>query len=214
MVIWILDQSRHWKPVGLKDGLISVGVSDGRAAVVSPDEGNAVASLIPYQDLNGRRRCFLICRRGSHVRCKGLPILAGVRVLSDKDEIALGNGPEARFYYSQESKPQIVPFEEGPRPTYCARSKARITQGTPAVQCPSCGLWYIETDEMPAYTYCGEPCVGCGRPTTTDYSWAPDPLPALRPEGQRLWEKWCSPRTMKPQVSKRSSKVTPAADSR
>jgi len=119
----------------------------------------------------------LVAARGSNARVNGCPPVAGLRVLSDRDEIRIGAATEV--YFSSESLASVVPFPaSGPpeRMVRCGRCHQPIGLGDPAVRCPRCALWFHETAKWPCWTYSAE-CGGlCGQPTALDagFSWAPE----------------------------------------
>ena len=181
MIVFTPERGEHaieWKSFPLTD-TIAVSVEKDQPVVQSNgNNGATLLQLIPWDFGGNRQQCLLVCAAEATqlIRVNGLPMLS-LTALDDRDEIALGTAPFSRIYVSFDSQATVVPFQEGETPTYCARSKTRITEGTPAVQCPNpkCRLWYIETEEMPAYSYDGEPCV-CGRLPTMGYAWAPEPI--------------------------------------
>jgi hypothetical protein len=108
------------------------------------------------------------------VRVNGLPQTLGLRVLEHRDEIRIGG--VAAVYFSNEKLARIEGFRGGDRTLSCARCKTPIADGTPAVLCPRCGVWYHQTDEHPCWTYT-ERCVSfCTQPTALDAGllWTPE----------------------------------------
>ena len=175
MDVFLADERGEWTPNAVGSGLL-VGLDEQGAVTASPaSAGDAVAQFLPYRDDADKERCLLIVRPGWDVRVNGLSVVGGAATLLTRDEVRLGPSARGLCFFLLESQIEIVGFEEGPEPTFCARSKKRITQGTPAVRCP-CGLWYIETEELPAYTYQGQKCVGCPRLPKLGLAWEPEPL--------------------------------------
>jgi len=176
------EQREHlteWLPHPVDDTLIIALEGDRPVVQETTTHSSPCLWLIPWRGENGRKRCLLVCRRDllDFLRVNGLPALS-LTVLDDRDEIAVGTAPVSRFFFSQESKAEVVPFKEGSEPVYCARSKSLLTEGVLSVRCPRCGLWYVETEEIPAYSYHGQPCLGpgCGRPPVLGYAWKPEPI--------------------------------------
>lgn len=111
---------------------------------------------------------------GAFVNGNALPL--GIRVLRDKDEIFLTRH-RTRLYYTAGSPATIALFEATDTPTLCPRCTREITAGGPSVQCPTCGLWYHQTEERPCWTYT-DTCRDCAQRTDLDggYSWTPEGL--------------------------------------
>lgn len=115
------------------------------------------------------------------VLVNGAPVLTGVKLLRDRDEIYLpGNSP---IFFSTESIPVVEPFPGMDRKIICPRCRQEIKKGTLAVRCPSpaCGTWHHMDAEnnLPCWTYadfCGNP--NCNYPTNLDseYKWTPEGL--------------------------------------
>ncbi len=190
-------ESIEWRPELFDGKPVAVCLNEQEhAVVVDANRGKEAAFwVIPWQEQGGRLKGLLVCADHRAVLVNGQKVLSAT-VLRHQDEIALGSEPSARVFFSTEERLDIVPFkvpfEEKGEPVYCARSKQRLVEGTPAVRC-TCGLWYIQTDDMPAFTY-DAVCVGCRRPTTLgDYSWRPASTAGRRRTGldrfRTLWAK-------------------------
>jgi len=109
------------------------------------------------------------------VRVNGAPVLAGLWVLHDRDEILIEG--HTRLYYSTEELAKVEPFPGGEGPVFCARCRQSIQPGTPAVRCPACGCWCEQTESKPCWTY-GQTCPMCEQPTALDTGlrWTPEDL--------------------------------------
>ena len=118
----------------------------------------------------------------------GDPLLLGIRVLTDRDELRIGGEPP--FYFSSERLAKVEPFPGVDRRTFCARCKTEIYEGTPAVKCPNCNVWCHESgseasgpgseaDALPCWSYPGTvSCPMCGQSNDFDagYRWTPEGL--------------------------------------
>jgi len=107
------------------------------------------------------------------VRVNGEPLLLDIRVLADRDEIAVDR---ATCFFSTETLPRVNPFE-GPGPVTCPRCKTAIRPGEPSVECPGCRTRYHQHDSRPCWLY-AHTCALCGRPSALDqpYAWTPAEL--------------------------------------
>lgn len=119
----------------------------------------------------------LVAARSSKATVNGCPPVAGLRVLSDRDEIRIG--AESRMYFSTESLAAVVPFPASEHPEHvvrCGRCRLPIALGAPAVRCPRCALWFHQSADSPCWTYAPECGDFCGQPTALDagFSWMPE----------------------------------------
>ena len=109
------------------------------------------------------------------VRVNGFPLVGGIRVLEDREEIFIR--ATGRIYFSTERAPRVEPFRGREEATPCPRCKGKIAQGESSVQCPQCRTWHHETTDMPCWTYSGK-CALCNQATCFDtgFRWTPDRL--------------------------------------
>ena len=151
------------------------------ARPVRPDgEGGmpSVVRLVRSGADAGPAPWVLVAGPDAAVSVNGVAMAAtGFRVLRDRDEIRMpGLG---RAYFSTESLAVVVPFP-GPASAGCPRCQQPIrptADSRPAdtgVKCPSCGVWYHQTNDYPCWTY-SPACSLCGRETSLDsgFQWAP-----------------------------------------
>jgi hypothetical protein len=108
---------------------------------------------------------------GGRAAVNGLPLSAGLHVLSHKDEIRLNDG--SAIHFSVEVLPQPRPYL-GPA-AKCGRCHTALEPGCPVVHC-SCGVAYHHGSPS-CFEYGKQPlCVACRRPTRMDGSglWRPE----------------------------------------
>lgn len=130
---------------------------------------------------DGRMSCMLFAPHGARVRVNDTWLTTGVRVLCDRDVISRPGA--ADIYFSTERLPEIVPFpapQDGAPATYCARCRAEIAAGEPAVCCPACSTWHHENAAVGhnCWTYAPH-CAVCEQSADLDgasYRWSPDAL--------------------------------------
>lgn len=120
-------------------------------------------------------RWALICKPQSGIRINGVPVLLGIRVLEDRDEIRFPGWDSQRVFFSTERLAEVQPFPGSEHPMYCPRCHQVMEAGTPSVQCPNpkCGVWYHES-ESKCWTY-SKTCALCDQQTDLDagYRWSP-----------------------------------------
>ncbi len=132
------------------------------------------AILLRRQDTTAEAWVLMASPR-SNVRINGTPVAPlGIRVLMDRDEICV-NG--TRLFFSTEKLARVEPFPGAHQPVSCPRCKQEIFKDTLAVQCPQCGVWHHQTDDLPCWTY-SERCALCDQPTALDagFRWTPEEL--------------------------------------
>jgi hypothetical protein len=143
-------------------------------AITMPEDGLVQNGLhfLRYGAGNERGAALLL-PVGIVARVNGRPVLGGLRVLDDKDEVTFGR---SRFFYSAEAAPVVVAFhrDEGARSPTCPLCRGPVRDGDPAVQCPVCGRWFHQADK-PCWTY-APTCRFCNHPTALDgaTSWRPE----------------------------------------
>lgn len=98
------------------------------------------------------------------VRVNGAPIAIGIAVLADRDEIRTA---DRTVWFSTETRAAVEPFPESIPHGSCPRCKTAIEPGSPAVRCPSCGLWHHASEELPCWLY-GPTCGICNQLTALD----------------------------------------------
>ena len=114
----------------------------------------------------------LIASRDANVRVNSRVVPAGLCVLADRDEIRLGGEVQC---FSTETLATVEAFSASDRPVFCGRCRQQIEPGAPAVCCPSCGVWYNPSADIPCWTY-SDKCTFCGHPTALDsgFAWTPE----------------------------------------
>lgn len=138
------------------------------------------AYIIRHEEPDGRERWALFAAPAARARVNGVPLSIGMHVLTDKDEIQLGNsGP---LLFSTERLARTEPFPGTDKPVFCPRCKAEILPGQPSVRCPACGVWHHEDPvaKRPCWTYHKAlTCALCDHPNTLEesgYCWTPEDI--------------------------------------
>ena len=186
--LWI----RWQQQVGGKEGAghsewaIARLPEDARAFVLTNDprqpvrrrgkasNGSVVAELLRFGDrLN--ETWVLQSPARELIQVNGFPLVGGIRVLQDKEEIL--TRASGRIYFSTQRAPRVEPFPGRQEATSCPRCKATIAEGEPSVVCPTCCTWHHEATDRPCRTY-SEKCALCNQFTRLDagFSCTPENL--------------------------------------
>jgi hypothetical protein len=182
---WLQDYEDE-NEASLSEWAIAHLPEDSRAFVLTDDprqpvrlrgkgrSGSVVAYLVRIGDRQ-KERWVLQSPASEKIRVNGFPLVGGIRVLEDLDE--LRTQATGRMYFSQEQTPRVESFPGREEVTRCARCKGTITQGDPSVQCPQCNTWHHEGTEMPCWSY-AEKCALCDQLTRLDtgFRWSPENL--------------------------------------
>ena len=174
--LWIRDD-QGWAILPLR---AAEGVELSRlTAVGQPDlweqaEAAQAPAVVSVGDAGGES--WAVFTSPAHrVRVNGLPVGGGMRVLCDRDEIAVGDRPG--LFFAAERLAAVGALPSGGQVIDCARCRQPIEPGSAAVCCPRCGLWHHETEPLPCWTHVPE-CAMCPQPTGLDeaYRWTPEGL--------------------------------------
>lgn len=144
--------------------------ADGTAAIVG-------GAMVLHIDDEAADQWILIAAPGAGLRVNGREALLGALPLRDRDEIRLPDGQ--RLYFATERLPEVVVLPKAAQKTICPRCCDPIEQGTPAVNCPCCGIWCHQRNDRPCWHYEGaSTCPRCSQSNAPDagYRWWPDGL--------------------------------------
>jgi hypothetical protein len=157
--------------VPLTDGAL-LGATPGAHALHLQPRGQSADRPVTFlRSESGRRESWVLT---GAARVNGMPLLTGIHVLRDGDEVEV-NG--VRAFFSAEVLAQVRPLLRGDELVFCPRCKQEITTQSAAVQCPQCGVWHHQSDDLPCWTY-SQRCALCDQPTALDagYRWTPGKL--------------------------------------
>jgi hypothetical protein len=171
--LWIKGNS-EWEAQKL-DGAGAALSSKTADAVGAPNSGATRTKQVRIvcADAGGVRAWALIAPPDAQIRVNGRVPVAGICVLADRDEIRTGDGEH--YFFSTESLVALEPFPPQGRAVFCGRCRQPIEEGSPAVRCPGCGVWYNQSDSLPCWLY-ADKCSICGHPTALDtgFTWVPE----------------------------------------
>jgi hypothetical protein len=163
--LWTTQNDR-WQPAPL------------RGTALALDAGGALRPAAPGDAAPLRFRgtasdaWVLLAAPRAGVRVNGAPLLAGIRVLLDRDEIRFGG---ARCFFSSERLVQVEPFPGVAGGAFCARCRKAIEPDTAAVRCPGCGTWCHQREDLGCWDFSPQ-CPLCPQPTALDagFRWQPE----------------------------------------
>lgn len=171
--LWFQDTDDVWAVEPLDGRAVDISVypprvleerfrlgQDSWAAVVRTPRGGAAAWVV-------------LVAGDKEVRVNGVPPVAGVHVLQDRDEIRIH--PAGTLFFSAETLARVEEFAGRDRPIFCARCRQRVEPAQLAVCCPSCGIWCHQTADLPCWSY-SPICAFCPQATAleTGYQWVPE----------------------------------------
>lgn len=176
--LWIPEQQavgngeptwNEWALLPLEGGAVALGPDEGR-----PARRGGAALLVRSRSAAGEV-WFAMCATPAGVHLNGVPLPAGIRALTERDELRVDGW--GRVFFSIERLARVEPFPGSERPVRCPRCKLEIAAGAPAVRCPQCTVWHHQSDEFLCWTY-AEHCALCPQMTALDagYRWTPEGL--------------------------------------
>jgi len=139
------------------------------------ESGPAAGEMLVRSDHGGAESWFVLATCAARLWVNGHQAPLGVRVLVDRDEIRLENGP--RLYFSTERLAQVVPFPGADHEICCPRCGRLIVKGTPAVLCPNCAAWYHQKPPFSCWSYeAFMKCQLCGHSSEPEacFRWTPN----------------------------------------
>jgi len=133
------------------------------------------ARIIRRKGTDGGHWFVLAPAEKTAILINGVPLVAGIRVLRDRDEIRLSGAD--RLFFSTECLASAEPFPGLGQAVFCPRCKQEIAPQSDAVKCPQCEAWHHQSAEFPCWTY-SERCALCDQLSNLDagYRWTPESL--------------------------------------
>lgn len=172
--LWTLgDDTHEWKPTPLAGDEVALVTGPVRPADDAPPVVAAQAQVL-LRCLAAPPNTWALLTDHPRVRVNGAAVPLGLTVLEDRDELRL---PGLAAWFSTETQAHVEPFPESTTRGFCPRCKQAIPPGSPAVRCPSCGLWHHASDDLPCWTY-APTCSACAQETALDagFRWTPEDL--------------------------------------
>jgi hypothetical protein len=167
--LWIEDFPGEWAVLPLSAPRVQLAPRLALAPASAPTDVGA--ALLVRAD-TARDEWHVLAPHDEPVWINGLPLISGVRVLTDRDEIRLASGDA--FFFSTETLARVTAMPALESVKSCPRCRAAIDPGTPAVCCPTCSLWHHQSEELPCWLY-SEVCASCSQATalTAGFQWTP-----------------------------------------
>ena len=156
----------RWEPAPLTGPALALDAG-GELRPAAPGDVSHLRFLAVEKD-----SWVLLASPAGVVRVNGDPVVAGIRVLRDRDEIVLGG---ARCFFSAERLARIEPFPGADGDVICPRCKRPIAPATPAIRCPGCGTWHHQEGERSCFTYAPK-CALCEQASDLNagFRWQPE----------------------------------------
>jgi hypothetical protein len=171
--LWLPDDANAWRAMPLTAEAFALAGASVEPLIASSATAGAGAVLLRRVATSPDTWAILGDAR-HRLRVNGAPVLLGVAVLADRDEIRL---PTLAAWFSTETRACVEPFPSAGARGFCPRCKQAIEAGTAAVRCPSCSLWHHASDDLPCWTY-APTCAACPQETALDagFRWTPEDL--------------------------------------
>jgi len=171
----VKDGDEGWAVLPLAGEAVSLAAPLPRVVAAGREAVGAEAVVLLRHGDGAARRWLLLAGKEGAVRVNGLPLVGGLRLVEDRDEIWPRG--EAPLFFSTEELARVEPFPPQEGAKFCARCKLEVEAESPAVRCPDCSVWYHQTEAYPCWTY-GPTCALCDQPTnlTAGYRWTPEGL--------------------------------------
>jgi hypothetical protein len=182
-ILWVKlekDLKPAWAIFPLDGGDLIDLSTDTEASPVKRNRKRAMSPkgviLGRTQAVKSRETWVLLNPQSIPTLVNGEPVLTGIRVLRNKDEIRIA-GTGRRFYYSTERLARVERFAGSEPAVFCPRCKREISEGSEAVRCPQCQIWHHQSEELDCWTYSSS-CSLCDQSTGLDtgYRWTPEAL--------------------------------------
>jgi hypothetical protein len=166
--LWFEAAPGDWAVTPLPARSVDLRALQRRSA--RPDDEPRPSVWLFHEGTPGQQRWHLVAI--GRVFVNGVPVLGGLRVLSDRDEIRVA-GVET-WFFSTEELARVEPMPVAGKPIVCPRCRQRIDTDILAVKCPACSLWHHQSDDLPCWTY-APTCALCPQPTQLDsgFQWTP-----------------------------------------
>ncbi len=158
-------------------GACDLVAASGGVSCVAPagDQASASIRILPLVAAGGAATWTLLAGREIPIRINGQPLLLGIRVLRDRDELSVAG---SRWFLSTEELASVVPFPGLDQPAFCPRCRQKLEMGDLAVQCPHCRAWHHQSEKFPCWSY-APACALCQLQSSAldaGYSWTPEQL--------------------------------------
>jgi hypothetical protein len=177
--LWFVEGESRWTALPLSELPVDVGTDAPRAVAaehfpVSINQERCRNATVIFPVGEGSSRVnVLVWGGGRSVRVNGLALTTGLRVLADKDEIAIGD--RTPLFYTTESVAEIESFAGSAREIFCPRCTLPIGKDKLVVRCPNCGIIHHQDAELGCWTYAAG-CAVCAHPTAMEagFRWTPE----------------------------------------
>ena len=166
--LWIEDSDGEWSVLRLSQPRLELS----HLPIATGLRGGAV---LLRHDARDRSSWFLIAPPQEPIAINGFPLLGGLHLMDDRDELRVPNG--ASLCFSTEMPARVIPLPVKHQPMSCPRCRQRIEPESAAVRCPQCGIWHHQRAGLECWTY-APTCALCPQPTALDFGfrWTPAEL--------------------------------------
>ena len=174
--LWVRDGEVEWAVLPLDGDAMDLSAYPPRPLRHSRADGAQESPVLLMRTVTAGDADWLLLsgpRGGASVN--GMPVAAGIRALSDRDQVHV-RGIGALFF-SNETLARVEAFPGSDHKLFCPRCKQAIADGALSVRCPGCRVWHHQSDPLPCWTYAAS-CALCPHPTEANarFRWTPEDL--------------------------------------
>jgi hypothetical protein len=173
--LWVKNATEQWAVLPLEETAFTLTANPPHSIGSLVEENNVLANVLLLRTAEAERTWVLVAGSGTGVSVNGMPLVTGIRVVGDRDEIRVpGSGS---FYFSTETLARVEEFVAAEQTLFCPRCKQAIEAGAAAVKCPGCGVWHHQTEDLNCWTY-SDICALCTNKTDLNgsFRWTPEEL--------------------------------------
>jgi hypothetical protein len=171
--IWFRNDEDIWSAMTLDRHAVDISVHPPQAMAEGFQMGEDSLVVVIRSAAGDSPVWVLLAGAKSDVRINGFAPVARVHVLQDRDEIRVQSLDP--IFFSTETLARTGEFTATERAVFCGRCRQPIQNGEMAVNCPKCGIWYHQTEQLLCFTYSPQ-CNFCDQSTSLDagFNWIPE----------------------------------------
>src|SRR5437773_2503848 len=119
--LWVRDEAEQWAVLRLEQAAFTLTSVPPRPVACLPGARGLPANVLLLRA--GEKDCtwLLVAAAGAEVSVNGMPLVTGIQVLADRDEIRISSADS--YYFSTESLASVEEFPASEHALFCPRCK-------------------------------------------------------------------------------------------